>query len=321
MKLSKLDSLIQKLNAVQKKVEEKRTEQEQAKKFVHERKREAERLKKLSLITGKTYDLEAVSEKTKTREIAAEISKLKADEMELEKQIAKGISELKFPTRSPNPETSKGDAVFYLDEGDHENAINYLKSSLNMREHLTIDNVVFYPDKIVIRGKSKADGATDCLKNAAQSIWALGSIMLGKVPEEMRHTINSLIKSKYKHLWEFIGPRGSISLKKTYENFKLTDETEQKRARTFYSQLESLRKPPLATGNGKGNFQLTMYGRLVWASYKKTCAVPEEKTEEEAERVSELQEVEEVQRQETTKKRSQTALQNFMEKVLLEEGD
>jgi len=320
LKLSELNSLIQKLNALHEKLEEKRTEQEQAKKLVHERKKEAERLKKLSLVTGKTYDLETEAEKTKAKEVEAEISNLESTAPKLEEQIAKGISEVQFPIKNKNPEISKDDAIFYLEEGDHESAINYLKRSLSMSEQLAIDNVVFYADKIVVRGKSEADEATDSLMNAAQSIWALGSIMLGKVSEEMRETIDSLKESKYKHLWEFIGPRGTISLQKAYENFKLTDEKEKKRARTFYSQLESLRKPPLATGDSKGNFQLTTYGRLVWTSYKKICAIPEEKTEE-AERVLEEQKVKEIQPTETIRKLSQTALQNFMEKVLLEEGD
>ena len=321
MSLGELDSLVQKLNTIQENLKEKQVEREKAKDLGNQRKREIERLKKLSLIAGKSFDLEAVPKKAQVKEIEAEVSKLKVDEVELEKQIAKGISEVKFPIKNPNPEVSKGNAIFYFEEGVYENAINYLKHSLSITEQLEVDNVIFHTDKIVVKGKSEADEATDCLANAAQSIWALGSIMLGKVPKEMRETIDSLNKSKYKQLWEFIGSRGSTSLENTYENFERTDETEKKRARTFYSQLESLRTPPLATGDGKGNYQLTMYGRLVWASYKKTCAVPEEKTEEEAERVSELQEVEEVQRQETTKKPSQTALQNFMEKVLLEEGD
>jgi len=320
LNLGDLDSLVQKLKAIQENLEEKQKEQEEAKKSAYQRNMEAERLKKLSLVAGKSFDLEAVHEKAQVTEIEAEIIRLKTDKMKLEKQIANGISEVKFPIKNPNPEISKGNAIFYLEEGAHENAISYLKRSLSMREQLVIDNVVIHADKIVVRGKSKADEATDCLANVAQSIWALGSIMLGKIPKEMIKTIDFLKKSKYKHLWEFIGPRGSVSLKKTYENFKLTNETEQKRARTFYSQLESIRTPPLATGDGKGKFQLTIYGRLVWASYKKTCAIPEEKTEE-AERVSEVQEVEEAQATQTTRKPPQTALQNFMEKVLLEEGD
>lgn len=320
LNLGDLDSLVQKLKSIQENLEEKQKEQEEVKKSAYQRNMEADRLKKLSLVAGKSFDLEAVPEKAQLKEIEAEIIRLKTGKMELEKQIANGVSEVKFPIKSSTPEISKGDAIFYLEEGAYENAISYLKRSLSIREQLVIDDVVIHTDKIVVRGKSKADEATDCLANAAQSIWALGSIMLGKVPEEMRETIDSLKKSKYKHLWEFIGPRGSVSLKSTYENFKLKDETEQKRARTFYSQLESLRTPPLATGDGKGMFQLTIYGRLVWASYKKTCAISEEKTEE-VERVSEAQEVEEAQPTETKRKPSQTALQNFMEKVLLEEGD
>lgn len=314
--LSDLDSLIQKLNTIKENLKEKQKEQEQAKEFGNQRKREAARLKKLSLIAGKSFDLEAVTEKIQVKEIETEINKLNADEIELEKQIAEGISKVKFPIKNPNPEISKGNAIFYFEKGVHENAINYLKRSLSMSEQLEIDNVIFHADKIVVRGKSEADEAIDSLMNAAKSIWALGSIMLGKIPKEMRKTIDSLNKSKHKELWEFIGPRGSTSLESTYENFKLTDEIEKKRARTFYSQLESLRTPPLTTGDGKGNYQLTMYGRLVWASYEKTYAVREG-----AGRVSEVQELGKVQPRETKKKPSQTALQNFMEKVLLEEGD
>lgn len=320
MNLADLDSLVQKLKILQQKLEEKQKEREKAKRLLYKRGRKAERLKKLSLVAGKDFDLEAVSEKVQVEEVEAEISKLKTEEMELEKKTAKGISEVKFPIRTPDPEISKGNAIFLFEEGVYENAIDYLKHILSMSEQLIIDNVVFQANKIVVRGKPKADEATDCLANAAQSIWALGSIMLGKIPEEMRKTIEFLSRSKYKHLWEFIGPRGSVSLKTTYDNFKLTNETERKRARTFYSQLESLRTPPLATGDGKGEFQLTIYGRLVWASYKKTCAIPEEKTEE-AERISEVQEVEEAQPAGEIRKPSQTALQNFMEKVLLDEGD
>lgn len=320
LNLGELDSLVQKLNTIQENLKEKQTEREKAKRLGQQTKREIDRLKKLSLIAGKSFDLEAIPKKAPAKEIEAEISKLKVEEIELEKQIAKGISEVKFPIKNPNPEISKDNAIFYFEEGVHENAINYLKHSLSISKQLEIDNVVFHTDKIVVKGKSEADEATDCLANAAQSIWALGSIMLGKVPKEMRKTIDSLNKSRYKQLWEFIGLRGRASLENTYETFKLTDETEKKRARTFYSQLESLRKPPLTTGDGRGNYQLTMYGRLVWASYKKTYAVREEKIEE-AERVSEVQEVENVQHRETAKKPPQTALQNFMEKVLLEEGD
>lgn len=319
MNLGDLDSLVQKLKAIQEKLREKQEEQEKTKESAHQTSREAERLKKLSLVAGKSFDLETAPKKTGVKEIEAEISKLKTDEMGLEKQIAKGISEVKFPIKSPTPEISEGNAIFHFEEGVHENATDYLKLTLSMSKQLTIDNVVFLADKIVVRGKSKANEATDCLINAAQSIWALGSIMLGKPSGEMRKTIDSLDKSKYKHLWEFIGSRGSISLLMAYENFGLTDEIEKKRTRTFYSQLESLRTPPLAMGDGKGKFQLTMYGRLAWASYKKTCAISEEKKEE-AERVLEVKGVEKAQPRETTKKPSQTALQNFMEKVFLE-GD
>lgn len=320
MNLNDLDSLVRKLKTIQESLEGKQKEQAEAKKSAHQMNMEAERLKKLSSVAAKSFDLEAVPEKAQAKEIEAEIIRLKADKMELEKQIAASISEVKFPIKDPNPEISNGNAIFHLEEGAYESAISYLKRSLSTGEQLVVDNVVIHADKIVVRGKSKADEATDCLANAAQSIWALGSIMLGKTPKEMRKTIDSLSKSKYKHLWEFIGSRGSILLKNAYENFKLTDEREQKSARTFYSQLESLRTPPLAIGDGKGKFQLTIYGRLIWVSYKKTCAIPEEKTEE-TEHVSEVQEVEEAQPTETTRKPSQTALQNFMKKVLLKEGD
>lgn len=320
LKLSELDSLVQKLNTIQDKLKEKWIEQEQAKKLGSRKNREAARLEKLSLITGKSFDLEATPEKIQVKEVEAEISKLNAEVIELEKRISEGIPGVKFPVKNPTPEVSKGNAIFFFEEGVYENAINYLKQALSMSEELEIDNVVFRSDKIVVRGKSEVDEATDSLMNAAQSIWALGSIMSGKVPKEMRETISSLNQSKHKQLWEFIGSRGNISLENTYENFKLTDATEKKRARTFYSQLESLRTPPLAIGDGKGNYQLTMYGRLVWTSYKRTYAVPEEKIEE-AERVSEVQEVGKEQPREPTKKPSQTALQNFLEKVLLKEGD
>jgi tetratricopeptide (TPR) repeat protein len=320
LNLGDLDSLVQKLNAIREKLKERQKEQEKAKELGYQKSRETERLKKLSLVAEKSFDLKAASEETLAEEVEAEISKLKTEEMELEKQIAKSVSDVKFPIKNPNPEISEGNATFYFEEGAYENAIDYLKLALSINQQLIIDNAVFYADKIVIRGKSNADEATDCLMNAAKSIWALGSIMLGKVSEEMKKTIDFLNRSKYKQLWEFLGPRGTIPLQNAYENFGLTDETEKKNARTFYSQLESRVTPPLTTGDGKGNFQLTIYGRLVWASYKKICCIPEEKAEE-GEHVSEVQEAEKVKPTETTRKPSQTALQNFMEKVLLNEGE
>jgi hypothetical protein len=320
LNLGDLNSLVQKLNIVREKLEEKKKQEERAKEFIHQETTESERLKKLSLIAGKSFDVNALPESARVKEVEAEVSKLKTEEMELEKQIAEGISELKFPIKDPNPEVSEGNATFYFEEGLYDNAVDYLRLTLSMKQQLTIDNVVFHSDKIVVRGKSKAVDATDCLENAAKSIWALGSIMLGKVSEEMKETIGFLNRSKYKQLWEFLGPRGALSLQNAYENFGLTGDTEKKRARTFYSQLESRLAPPLATGDGKGNFQLTIYGRLVWASYKKLCDVQEEKAEK-SEHISEAQEVEKVKPTETTRKPSQTALQNFMEKVLLDEGE
>jgi hypothetical protein len=320
LNLGDVDSLVQKLNVVREKLEEKQKEQEKVKEFAFQKTRETERLEKLSLIAEKSFDSNAASEKTRVKELEAEISKLRIEEVKLEKEIAEGISELKLPIKDPNPEVSEGNSTFYFEEGLYRNAIDYLKLTLSMKQELIIDNVVFYADKIVIRGKSKADEATDCLGNAAKSIWALGSILLGKVPEEMKEIIDFLNRSKYKQLWEFLGPRGTVSLQDAYENFGLTGETEKKRARTFYSQLESRLTPPPATGDGKGNFQLTIYGRLVWASYKKICGIPEEKAEE-REHISEVKEVEKAKPQETARKPSQTALQNFMDKVLLDEGE
>jgi len=323
LNLSDLNSLVQNLNAIQEKLKEKQKEQEKVKEITYQESRETERLKKLSLVVEKPFDLKAIPEKAPVEEVGVEISKLKTEEMDLEKQIAQGISEFKFPIKDPNPEISEGNATFYFKEGAYENVIDYLKAALNMKQQLVIDNVVFYADKVVIRGKSDADEATDCLTNAAKSIWALGSIMLGRVSEEIKKTIDFLSRSKYKDLWEFLGPRGTISLSDAYKNFGYGDETKKKNARTFYSQLESRLAPPLTTGDGKGNFQLTIYGRLVWASYKKTCSIPAEKAEE-SEHISEVQEVKDVEKAkptETTKKPSQTALQNFMEKVLLDKGE
>jgi len=317
--LSDLDLLVQKLRGIREKLEEKQKEQEKVEKFASQKSRETERLKKLSLIAGKSFDSNDASERARVKELEAEITKLKIEEVELEKQIAGAISELKLPIKDPNPDISEGNSTFYFEEGSHRNAIDYLKSTLSLKQELTIDDVVFYADKIVIRGKSKADEATDCLDNAVKSIWALGSILLGKVPEEMKGIIDFLNKSKYKQHWEFLGSRGTVSLQDAYENFGITDAEEKKRARTFYSQLESRLTPPPATGDGKGNFQLTIYGRLVWASYKKICGIPEEIAEE-REHVPEA-EVEKAQPTETARKPSQTALQNFMDKVLLDKGE
>jgi hypothetical protein len=314
-----LNALVQNLNALREKRKEKQKEQEKAKESTYQRSRETERLKKLSLVAGKSFDLRDTPEETRTQEVESEINKLTAEEVELEKRIAKGIAEMTFPIKDPNPEISEGNATFNFEEGVYDNALDYLKLALGMQQQLIIDNVVFHANKIVVKGKSKADEATDSLMNATQSIWCLGSIMLGKITDEMRKTIDSLNKSKYKHLWEFLGPRGTISLQNAYENLGLTSDTDKKNARTFYSQLESRSTPPVATGDGKGNFQLTVYGRLVWASYKKMSGIPDERVEEH-EQIAGGQ-AKELQPTEKTRKPSQTALQNFMEKVLLDEGE
>jgi len=319
LNLRDLDSLVQSLHTVREKRREKQTEQEKIKESVSERSKESERLKKLSLVTGKSFDITDATEGTRVKAIESEITKLATGETELEKQIAKGISELTFPIKDPNPEISEGNATFSFEEGMYNNAIDYLKLALNMKEQLIIDNVVFYTNKIVVKGKSTPEEATDSFVNSVQSFWSLGSVMLGKITDEMKKIIDSLKVSKYKPLWEFLGQRSTISLRNAYENFGYTSETDQKNARTFYSQLESRSKPPVVTGDGKGNFQLTVYGRLVWASYKKTCGIPDEKMED-REQISGGQ-VKEPQPTEKARKPSQTALQNFMEKVLLDKGE
>jgi len=319
LNLRDLETLVQNINAIREKRKEKQKEQEKTKESTYQRSRETERLKKLSLVAGKSFDLRDASEETRTKELESEINDLSAEEMELEKRIAKGISEVTFPIKDPNPEISEGNATFHFEEDTYKNAIDYLKFALSMKQQLIIDNVVFHADKIVVKGKSGPDEATDSLMNAAQSIWSLGSIMLGKIPDEMREAIDSLKESKYKHLWEFLGSRGNISLQDVYENFRYTSETDTKNARTFYSQLESRFKPSVVTGDGKGSFELTVYGRLVWASYKKTCGISDEKVEDREQISGGL--VEEPQLTEKARKPSQTALQNFMEKVLLDKGE
>ena len=320
LNLNELDSLIQALNANREKLKEKQDELKQCEKLVDEKRAEVDRLKKLALISERSFDSDIVSEKTQREEIETEINNLQTETRELEKQIAKGITEIKFPIKDPKPEISKGDAIFCFEEDTHEDSINYLRSAFNMTKRLVIDNVLFCPDRIVVMGTSELHGATDCLLHATQTIWALGSIMLGKEPGEIKNTLDFLRRSKYKHLWEFIGSRVKISNEDVYSNFGLKDETERKRARTFYSQLESRLTPPPVTGDGKGNFQLTTYGRLVWASYKKkTYAIPKEEKER-VESVLEVQEAEKIESEETTEQPTQTALQNFFEKVLLKEG-
>ena len=320
MNLSELDSLIQTLKANREKIREKQDELKRLEKLIDKKRAEVDRLKKLSLISGKSFESNIVSEKTRREEIETGINNLQTKALELEKEVAKRIAEIKFPIKDPTPEISKGDAVFYFEENTHEDSIDYLKSAFNLKERLVIDNVLFYPDRIVVMGTSELDEATDRLLHATKAIWALGSIMLGKEPDEMRKTLDFLKRSKYKHLWEFIGPRGKVSNEEVYSSFGLVDEIEKKRARTFYSQLESRLSPPLVTGDGKGNFQLTTYGRLVWASYKKICAVSKAKAEQ-VEQASEVQEEEKIEFEEMKKEQTQTALQNFFTEVLLSEGD
>lgn len=321
MNLGDLNSLVQRLNATREKLRQKQKDYEKTKAVAAQESRETERLKKLALVAGKSFDSSSASEKAEVEKVESEIGVLKTNEAELEKQIAKGIAELKLPIKDPHPKISEGNAIFDFEGETYNDAIDYLKLTLNMKQQLVIDNVVFHIDKAVVIGKSDAAEATDCLMNAAKSIWALGSIMLGKTSEELKEVIDFLKASKYKQLWEFLGGRGTVSLENAYENFGYTDEAEKKRARTFYSQLESRLKPPLAAGDGRGNFQLTIYGRLVWASYKKTCGISKESGEKREVHISEAQEVGKVRPTEATRKPSQTALQNFMEKVLLDEGE
>jgi hypothetical protein len=321
LNLDELNSLVQRLIATQEKLREKQNDYEKTKAAAAQESRETERLKKLALVSGKSFDASAASEKAPVEKVESEISELRNNEAELEKQIAKGISELKLPIKDPNPRISEGNAIFDFEGKTYDDAIDYLKATLSMKQQqLVIDNVVFHGDKVTVVGKSDAAEATDCLMNAAKSIWALGSIMLGKTSEEMIKAIDSLRASTHRQLWEFLGERGAVSLETAYESFGLTDDAGKKRARTFYSQLESRSKPPLAIGDGRGNFQLTIYGRLVWASYKKTGGVSEP-TEKPRVRSPEAQETEKGQPTEATRKPSQTALQNFMEKVLLKEGE
>jgi len=319
--LGGLNSLVQRLNATREKLREKQSDYEKTKAVAAQESRETERLRKLALVAGKPFDSSATSEKAPVEKVESEISELKTNEAELEKQIAKGISELKLPIKDPDPKISEGNAIFDFEGDIYNDAIDYLKLKLSMKQQLMIDNVVFHGDKVIVVGKPNAAEATDCLMNAAKSIWALGSIMLGKTSEEMGKVIDFLRASKHKQLWEFLGERGTVSLENAYENFGVTDGAEKKRTRTFYSQLESRLEPPLATGDGRGSFQLTIYGRLVWASYKKTCGIPEQSVEESRARIPEAQGAEKEPPTEAMRKPSQTALQNFMEKVLLKEGE
>jgi hypothetical protein len=319
LELRDLNALVQNLNSIRERRKEKQNEQKKAEVTADQQNKEAERLRKLSLITGKSFDSGDARGETRSASVESDIKELIAEETKLENQIATGIAELKFPIKDKDPEISDGNAIFSFEEGVYDPAIDYIKLSLSMKEQLTIDNVVFYPNKILIKGKSQAGEATGDLLNAVQSIWSLGSIMLGKIPDQMKETIDSLKESKYNYLWEFLGRLGNISLQEVYRNFKYESEADKKNARTFYSQLESRFKQPIAIGDGKGNFQLTFYGRLVFASYRKSRGISGEKVEEREQTSSD--QVKGPQPKEEARKPSQTALQNFMEKVLLNKGD
>lgn len=233
--------------------------------------KEAERLRKLARVTGKTYEEPIVELEKQIKDLETEISKVDNQISSIELQIANGLQELTVDVNH-KPEITAEKAIFKYTLGSCEKAILYLKQKLSFTEQLNLDGVIFWPEHVEILGADDAFEATEQFVKAVNTLRIFGSLMGGKEPASIQSCREYLHKSKHRLVWELLASAGKITLKTIFEQLTVKDSEEKRRIRSFLSDLQKRELSPFA-GDGRGTFWLTTFGKQVKLSYEATYSV------------------------------------------------
>lgn len=227
---------------------------------------EAERLRKLSTVTGGTYEEPTAEMNKQVEEIKKEISDVDEQISTIEEQIANGIASLTADV-NPTPEIVADKAIFKYTQGPCSNIISYLIQRLTFGDQLNVDGVIFTSENAEVLGAKNAFDATDQFIKAVQTLRVFGSIMLGKEPEKIKVCREFLHKSKHRHVWELLAKMGKTKLEVIFKQHGIEGREERKRIRTFLSDLQKRDLPPIL-GDGSGTFWLTTFGKQVKLRYE-----------------------------------------------------
>ena len=249
--------------------------------------KEAERLRRLAQVTGKSYEAPAIELQKQLNDLETEISNIDSQLSTIEQQIANGLEDLTVDVNLA-PEITPEKAIFKYTEGSCENAINYLMQKLSFTEQLDVDGVVFRPSCVEILRATNALDATEQFVKAVNTLRVFGGLMSGKEPEAVQLCREFLHKSKYRHVWELLATAGRVTLKEIFDRFNIGDSEEKKCIRAFLSDLQKRELSPIAS-DGRGTFWLTTFGKQVKIRYEATYNLtitrkeviePQEATEE-----------------------------------------
>ncbi|RLE60325.1 MAG: hypothetical protein DRN53_06280 [Thermoprotei archaeon] len=239
---------------------------------------EAELLSQLAEVTGEEYEapqarLEEL-EKLKQRyaSLQKEIGKLKKD-------VIMCLSELKVPIDYDRIEVTQDRCILPYKGGEkYESAIQILREFLSFgkEEDINIDGVIFKPDGIIVTDIGDRRTALKRFINAVKAIWLLGQQFQGKVAPEVEDIAKRFYNSKNRRIWEKLAELGKANPATIATELGMNAK-QVNDALYNWTRPGKFKTPPIIR-DGKGNYLLTTFGRLVWQYYRQKYALITKKT-------------------------------------------
>jgi len=268
MKLAELDVLIEGLHKKEQELETKHSEAEKARSMQSERELKQGLLEKYANITGEP--VEGVTEECDVlKKLEADIKGVKEEIIRAKSEVSQAIENITFPIDYENAKINKNTVTYKFKDGNDYLSIKYLIEEMGIDNTLEIDGVKFLPNMIVVQGVSTENDAVERLCKAVCVIKTYGSVAQGKETPEIKRMREWLSKSKYREYWEILAMHGQISLSKIYKQSGITDKKKQSLIKQFFVDLRHKHGVSPLGSDGHGNYWLTRFGKLVWASYQR----------------------------------------------------
>jgi hypothetical protein len=311
IKCKQLTSEISQLKVRYSELEKVRLDEERAKE-------DFEIKKGLAEIKGEPYEESFKNEQLEKLE--TEIKDTQANISNQEKQILDGLKEVNIDVLSdmvPQPDEEKKIKIDF-EKNTLDSATGFISTLLNSTVPLKLDNVLLYPNKIIISNVERKD-VIPALKIFQENVRRIARVSLKEADSEVEETAKYLHESPYRDVWEAINGRKTFTYQELYSSLQISENSDEKtRVRNFFTNTKIVLKDKyLFNSQDKGNYELNFFGELVWKTYQLRYIKNNKPAD--AENTQQKVEVEKNVDQNEKSKKPTSTLNNFMDNKKIQE--
>lgn len=267
MKLANIEHKCKELNSIREQLKLKKKELQKLESASEKARETLKFQKEMAEIRGEEFENEY--EPTELTKIDKEIEDLERTKAKLERETLEGLKSLKLDVLDKVSEVEPEGKVRIDFKADScNNAITFICSLLSSDIPLTLDNVLLYPDRVVVTNIQQRGEVPRALKGFLQNINRIACVSLKENVSDVQEVSTQLHDSKYKDVWENIGGR-RVSLQDLYSQLNLQTSKEKKRIRNFFVNMKKTLKEKCPFHSPQSEtYELTFFGKLVWKRYK-----------------------------------------------------